>query len=192
MGNFLAGIKGRLLAWAVVAAILIPCAMCGLAAANKPETYPGDSIAWRQCRDCSGKGCNSCDGKGSLWVITPGPSHPSWVLVRTHEASVAQPDPTHEKPEDMLKAIPGATGGVHLAFSREGKTVEGTSGFTGRARLRLAPGTWSYRAQRQGYAPVTGTLEVPPLTREIWKSRSPEDTLEAPLIVPMVRGKASP
>ncbi len=185
MGNFLAGIKGRLLAWAVVAAVLIPAAMCGISAANKPETYPGDKIDWRQCRDCAGKGCPTCDGKGSLWVITPGPQHPSWVQVRTHEAGAAQPDVASEKPEDIVKPIPGAVGGAQVAFSREGKTVEATSSFTGRTRVRLAPGTWTYTVKRAGFADVSGTLEVPGLTREIWKNRSVDDTLAAPVMVPM-------
>lgn len=184
MGNFLAGIKGRLLAWAIVAAVIIPCALCGISQANKPETYPGDTIAWRECRDCHGSGCNLCDGKGKLWVITPGPNHPSWVQVRTYEAKVPQPDPAQEKPEDQFKPLPGAVGGARIAFQKDGKTVEATGTFTGRTRVRLAPGTWSYTIKREGFKDVTGTLDVATLKAEIWKTKSAEDSAP-PLMVPM-------
>ena len=39
--------------------------------------------------------------------------------------------------------------------------------------------------KRAGFADVSGTLEVPGLTREIWKNRSVDDTLAAPVMVPM-------
>lgn len=180
MGQFLSGIKGKLLAWAVVAAVLIPATMCGISAANKPETYPGDQIDWRTCRDCSAKGCQLCDGKGSLWVITPGPNHPVWVPVHVFRKGTPQTGS-----EDRLKAIPGAVPGARVSFSKAGKTVEETSGLTGRTRVRLAPGTWSSDVKRDGYREATGSLEVPVLKGEIWKTRSAEDTLEAPLQVPL-------
>lgn len=183
VGNFLAGIKGRLLAWAVVAAVLIPAAMCGISQANKPETYPGDQIAWRECKSCQGKGCALCDDKGSLWVITPGPNHPVWVVLRIHEAGATQPPVEFEKPEEALKAIPGAIGGARVAFRQGDKLVEASSGLTGRARVRLAPGTWSYTVERKDYREATGTVEVPTLQAEIWKTRSPEDTLSPPVDV---------
>lgn len=181
MGQFLAGIKGKLLAWAVVAAVLIPCAMCGISAANKPETYPGDQIAWKTCRDCDGKGCQLCDDKGSLWVITPGPNHPVWVPVRVFAAGTPQPATEDEK--DRLKAIPGAIPGAQISFSRDGKVVEERSGITGRTRVRLAPGTWSYFVKRDGFKEYTGTVEVPVLKGEIWKTRSADDTLSPPVAV---------
>ncbi|GMU54726.1 MAG: hypothetical protein AMXMBFR33_38720 [Candidatus Xenobia bacterium] len=190
--RFLSGVKGRLLAWAVVAAFLIPITMCGLSRASRPETYPGDRMETRVCRECSGQrsDCPTCAGKGKVFVITPGPNHPSWVALEVVQTG-SPPAPPALTTEELLKPLPGGVGGARIKLEKDGKVIEVTTTFTGRTKVRLAPGKWSYTVSKPEQREVKGSFEIPVLTSEIWKSkglsRKDGDWLEQPLRVEMPR-----
>ncbi|MEW6282536.1 MAG: hypothetical protein AB1758_28260, partial [Candidatus Eremiobacterota bacterium] len=196
MVEFLTGIKGRLLALAVVAAFLIPITLCTIHQGNKPRLYPGDRMEKKTCRECGGVGvmrenmtegppppgypkagdpCIGCAGKGKVWVVFPGPNHPSWVKIKIFDAAARPAGGGMEVPEGVdpavmgefmedrnpMQPIPGAVKGATIRFEKGSDKVEIHSGLTGRAKVMLSPGKWSFVASKEGFRDYQGEVDVP-------------------------------
>lgn len=179
----------RPLLW-VCALLIPPIVLYGMYKfSSGPSLYAGDRLETRPCRRCAVLGqneeCEACDGKHEVQVILPGPQHPTTVYADVFEEKIRYPK---APPGFVVRWIPipgqttfltprpGAVEGALLVFKGpRGETVQETSGSTGHCNVKLAPGSYTLQAKKEGFKDYEKTIEIPVLTKPLWQEKGETD-----------------
>lgn len=179
---------------AIAALIVLPLSYFGIHFVRTPETYAGDAIETRECRQCGGTGkdeqlaedypevgdrCPFCRGDGKVDVIIPGAHRPSRIRGAVLDEATTnsfdtyqsvRPGPTPFNPGSGSFDRPaGSVAGAKVVFRHEsGELIEAESNPYGLFSLLLPPGDYQVTIIAPGFDKLEDELEVPVLTEPIW------------------------
>ena len=186
--------RGKLTAYAVVAAFIGIICVLGVRSVSGPPLYSGDTLEIRECRRCQGTGkdgsavCPACVGLKKIQVILPGPKHPVNLRGSVRDSSAFKNQQEAEEvsraevgePSKSLQPLKGAVHESKLVFQGPAK-VEIAGQANGRFRCALEPGDYTLTVIAKDFKEYKQSLQVPTLKNPIWleKGHTKPDDKEA-------------